>query len=126
MAKPDESWVISYPYQRDFGGRRKKFSDLYFGGKFKFKIVPFCMKRNLNGLYLLVKSYLCKSSYSPRYLPKVPFKIPKKANGAVAARSKASVTTSHENPQSVSSTPADDAGETDWTTYGKVAIFCNL
>ena len=78
MAKPDESWVISYPYQRDFGGRRKKFSDLYFGGKFKFKIVPFCMKRNLNGLYLLVKSYLFKSSYSPRYLPKGPFKIPKK------------------------------------------------
>ena len=49
------------------------------------------------------------------------------ANGAVAERSKASVTTlAHEKPQSVSSTPADDAGETDWTTYGKVAIFCNL
>ena len=47
------------------------------------------------------------------------------ANGVVAKRSKASV---NPTPSSagVGSTPAVDVGETDWTSCGKVAIFCNL
>ena len=71
---------------------------------------------NVTGVSVYSASYAIKRKISLRI-----------ANGAVARRSKASVTTlAHENPKSVSSTPADDTGETDWTTYGKVAIFCNL
>ena len=36
------------------------------------------MKGNLNGLYLLVKSYLRQSFYCPRYLPKGSYKMQKK------------------------------------------------
>ena len=48
------------------------------------------------------------------------------ANQGIAARSKASVNIHPTLCAGVGSTPADDAGQTCWTSCGKVAIFCNL
>ena len=61
MADPDETQVISSPYHRDYGDEKKNSSVAYFGGKFKIKIGPFCMKGNFNCMYQLGKSNLRNS-----------------------------------------------------------------
>ena len=68
MADPDETQVISSPYHRDYGDEKKNSYVAYFGGKFKIKIGPFCMKGNFNYMDQLGKSNHRNSLKCPRYL----------------------------------------------------------